>query len=108
MDAAGGHCLTGREAELEWLARFVSPDPPARALLLTGEPGAGKTALWEAGLRLAGQCGFRVLAARPAEAERGHSYAALFDLLEPVGADTLTQLPGPQRRALEVALLRAD
>ncbi len=60
------------------------------------------------GLRLAGQCGYRVLAARPDAAETVHSFAALFDLLEPVGADILAELPDPQRRALEVALLRSD
>jgi DNA-binding NarL/FixJ family response regulator len=103
-----GDFLVGREAELTVLAEFVSPAPPSPALLLTGEPGIGKTALWEAGLGLAGQCGFRVLAARPGEAEPPHSFAGLFDLLETVGADVLAGLPGPQRRALEAALLRSD
>jgi DNA-binding CsgD family transcriptional regulator len=108
VGAPDGDYLIGRETELKLLAEFVSPDPPARALLFTGEPGIGKTALWEAGIGLAGQCGFRVLAARPSEAETVHSFAALFDLLETVGADILAGLPGPQRRALEVALLRSD
>jgi ATP-dependent Clp protease ATP-binding subunit ClpA len=45
-----GDFLIGREAELAVLAELVSPAPPAPALLLTGEPGTGKTALWEAGL----------------------------------------------------------
>jgi len=103
-----GDFLIGREAELTVLAEFVSPAPPAPALLFTGEPGIGKTALWEAGLGLAGQCGFRVLAARPGEAEAPHSFAGLFDLLETVGADVLAGLPGPQRDALEAALLRSD
>jgi AAA ATPase domain len=103
-----GDFLIGREAELTVLADFVSPASPVPVLLLTGEPGTGKSALWEAGLGLAGQCGFRVLSARPSEAEAPHSFAALFDLLETVGADILGELPGPQRRALEVALLRSD
>jgi DNA-binding CsgD family transcriptional regulator len=103
-----GDVLIGREAELAVLAEFTSSAPPAPALLLTGEPGIGKTALWEAGLGLAGQCGFRALAARPGEAEAPHCFAALFDLLETVGADVLAELPGPQRRAPEVALLRSD
>jgi len=103
-----GDFLIGRETELTSLAEFAGPAPPAPVVLFTGEPGIGKTALWEAGLGLASQCGFRVLAARPGEAEAPHSFAGLFDLLETVGADILAELPGPQRRALEVALLRSD
>lgn len=103
-----GDFLIGREAELTLLAEFAGPRPPAPGLLLTGEPGIGKTALWEAGVGLARQGGFRVLSARPGEAEAPHSFAGLFDLLETVGADVLAKLPGPQRRALEVALLRSD
>lgn len=108
VDAPGGAWLIGRESELERIGDFVSSDLPARALLFTGAPGIGKTALWEAGVELAGQRGFRVLTARPNEAEALHSFAGLFDLLESVGAGTLAELPGPQRRALEVALLRSD
>ena len=65
VDAPAGGWLIGRETELELLADFVSGDPPAHTLLFTGAPGIGKTALWEAGLGLAGQYGFRVLVARP-------------------------------------------
>ena len=49
-----------------------------------------------------------MLEARPAEAEALLSYAALGDLLAPVLDDALADLPRPQRRALEVALLLAD
>ena len=108
MDAPGGAWLIGRETELGWVGEFLSSNLPGRALLFTGAPGIGKTALWEAGVALACQRGFRVLTARPTEAEALHSFAGLFDLLESVGADTLAELPGPQRRALEVALLRSD
>ena len=108
VDAPADGALIGRETELELLADFVSADPLAHTLLFTGPPGIGKTALWEAGMGLAGQYGFRVLVARPFEPEARHSFAGLFDLLEPVGADTLAELPDPQRHALEVALLRSD
>src|SRR5262245_47102989 len=108
VDAPGCGLLIGRESELEFLADFVSPEPPARAVLFSGAPGIGKTALWEAGLDLACKRGFRVLTARPTEAEARHSFAGLFDLLASVGADTLDELPDPQRRGLEVALLRSD
>lgn len=77
-------------------------------LILEGEPGIGKTALWQATTALAGSRGETVLTARPAEPEAGLAYAALSDLLGGVGDAELTSLPGPQRQALEVALLRAD
>ena len=47
-----------------------------------------------------------MLAAQPAEAERGLAYAGLGDLLEPVLDEALPALAPPRRRALEVALLR--
>jgi DNA-binding CsgD family transcriptional regulator len=75
---------------------------------MTGGPGIGKTALWEEGLRLARGKGARVLAARPGGAEAELSFAGLFDLLAGIDLGALGGLPAPQRRALEVALLRAD
>src|SRR5262249_30816872 len=63
--------------------------------------------VWTAGIAaLAGDT--LVLSARPAAAEEELSFAGLADLLAPVGADALAVLPTPQRRALEVALLRAQ
>ncbi len=47
----------------------------------------------------------RVLAARPAEAERSHAHAALGDLLEEALDDVSDELPTPRLRALRVALL---
>ncbi len=76
-----------------------------RALVLTGEAGIGKTALWSAGVEAAGERGLRVLAAQPASAEIRLSFAALGDLLD---GQTLAGVPAPQRRALEVALLREE
>ena len=43
----------------------------------------------------------------PVEAETRLSYAALGDLLEPILEEALPTLPEPQRKALEVALLRS-
>ncbi len=40
----------GRETELAALERFLSTDGPARALVLRGDAGIGKTTLWEAGV----------------------------------------------------------
>src|SRR6267154_3632365 len=74
--------VIGREPELTVLEEFLDQDTPWLALLLTGGPGIGKTALWEQGLRLAHSRDIRVLAARPSGAEAELSFAGLFDLLE--------------------------
>jgi DNA-binding CsgD family transcriptional regulator len=79
-----------------------------RGLVLVGEPGIGKTTLWEAGVAAAEGQGVRVLAARPSESEARLPFAGLVDLCEHVAPDELGALPTPQRRALEAALLRAE
>jgi DNA-binding CsgD family transcriptional regulator len=79
-------------------------DGPA-ALLLHGEPGIGKSTLWQAGVEEALRRGLRVLSSRPAEAERALAHAGLGDLLEGVLEDVLPELSPPRRRALEIALL---
>ena len=79
-----------------------------RAVVLTGEPGIGKTALWEAGIAAARELGLRALVARPADTEARLSFVTLGDLLADVDEEALAGVPGPQRRALEVALLRVE
>jgi DNA-binding CsgD family transcriptional regulator len=99
--------IVGRGAELQQVGALLADvTPAARALVLTGDAGVGKTTIWEEGVRLAGERGLRVLAARPAEAEAALPFAALGDLLGPV-ADAIA-LPRPQRAALDRALQRAD
>jgi DNA-binding CsgD family transcriptional regulator len=101
--------MVGRELELDAAARFLdSVAVGARALVLQGEPGIGKTTLWRATLDLAWARGIRVLACRPAQAEAKLSYAGLTDLLADVSEDVLDELPAPQRRALRIALLESD
>src|SRR4051794_39362155 len=99
--------ILGRGAELREVAALLADEPPAaRALVLTGDAGVGKTVIWEEGVRLARERGLRVLTARPAEAESALPFAALGDLLGPV-VDAV-ELPRPQRAALDRALQRAD
>jgi tetratricopeptide (TPR) repeat protein len=101
--------VVGRDRELEAATAFL--DATARsstALVFAGEPGIGKTTLWEETVALARGRGYLILCARPAEAEAGLAFAALADLLEPVIDQVLPVLPAPQRRALAVALLRED
>jgi DNA-binding CsgD family transcriptional regulator len=107
-NSPGASGLIDRESELGELEQFALSGPSDPVLVVTGGPGAGKTALWEAGLGLARARGCRVLVARPSQAEGQHPFAALFDLLEEVGPDVLGRLPAPQRVALEVALLRSQ
>lgn len=56
----------------------------------------------------AGEQAHRTLSSRAAESEAKLSYTALGDLLEGVLEDALHELPDPQRRALDTALLRAE
>jgi DNA-binding CsgD family transcriptional regulator len=76
--------------------------------VLTGDPGVGKTTLWEAGVHQAGVQGLRVLSARASSAEAQLSFSALIDLCDGVETAALGSLAAPQRSALEVALLRAQ
>src|SRR5581483_3846693 len=94
----------GRDGELATLLGFLEAPLPS-ALVLEGEAGIGKTTLFDAGLAAARQRGFAVISCRPAESEIQLAFAGLSDLLGPVLDDFLPGLPGPQRRAIRVALL---
>jgi DNA-binding CsgD family transcriptional regulator len=97
--------IIGREEELGRLTDFLVAEDGPTALLLEGEAGIGKTTLWKAGVEVARDGGHRVLACRPAGAEAGLSYGGLGDLLAAELEEVLSELPAPQRWALEVALL---
>jgi DNA-binding CsgD family transcriptional regulator len=101
--------LIGRQQELSLLAGFLADLAAGpRVLLVEGEAGIGKTALWQAGLAHARARGQRTLACRPAGSEVKLSFAALGDLLAGALQEVLPALPMPQRRALEAALLLAE
>ncbi len=101
--------LIGRAEAVEALARFTQQVPVGPVgLVIEGEPGIGKTTVWLEAVRMAGERGYHVLSARPAEAEAELSFAALGDLVGGVLDDVRHALPPPQRMALDVALLRAD
>ena len=107
MDAAQE--LISRHEELAVLVRFLgSLAAGPRALLVEGEAGIGKTALWQAGLTRSQAVGQRTLVCRPAGSEVRLSFAALGDLLAGVLEEALPALPAPQRRALQVALLLVE
>lgn len=97
--------LVGRQAELEGIRGFVSDsEQEAVALVLEGEAGIGKTALWGAAVSEARDV-LTVVTSRPARAEATYAFAALSDLLPSRLGDLLAAVPPPQLRALEVALL---
>jgi len=99
--------VVGRDRELAEIASFLDPaDKAPRALLIEGEAGIGKTTLWRAGVDAASnELPYRVLGASPAEKEATFAYSVVGDLLEHVLGEVLGELPVPQRRGLEVALL---
>ncbi len=95
--------LTGRDQDLAVIRAFVDELPAqGGVLLLSGEPGVGKSALLDAAEDIATVGGIRVL--RAAGAEFGEvSFSGLNQLLLPLRAE-LDGLDGLQRDALNVAL----
>jgi DNA-binding CsgD family transcriptional regulator len=101
--------LVGRDEELASVLAFLeSTESLPGALLLEGEAGIGKTTLLRAGIVAASQSGFCVVSTRPVEAESSLSFVSLGDLLEEQLGKVQDALPGPQRQALQVALLQSE
>ena len=99
--------LHGRRVEREALERLLEGvrGGQSRVLVVSGEPGVGKTALVDSVIGSAS--GFGVMRAVGVESEMELAFAALQQLCAPM-LDRLGQLPGPQRDALGVAFgLRA-
>jgi DNA-binding CsgD family transcriptional regulator len=102
-----GQVLHGRRSEREALDGLLEAvrGGQSRVVVVSGEPGVGKTALVESAIGSAS--GFRVARAVGVESEMELAFAALQQLCAPM-LDRLDQLPGPQQDALGVAFgLRA-
>jgi DNA-binding CsgD family transcriptional regulator/tetratricopeptide (TPR) repeat protein len=97
--------LIGRDAEIAEILSFISATGTPAAVIITGDTGIGKTAVWQRMLQASPQSS-RVLSCRPALAERPLAFSALNDLFGEVAGEVLPMLPGPRRRSVEVALLR--
>ncbi|HEX5254594.1 MAG TPA: LuxR family transcriptional regulator [Mycobacterium sp.] len=99
--------LVGREAEERAVSDFLDSLPRRScALVIEGEAGIGKTAVWADAVRRADECGYRVLSCRAAAAESVLAYTVLADLLDDVDDSVWADLPAPQQQALDGALLR--
>ncbi|MBU3865732.1 AAA family ATPase [Streptomyces sp. 4503] len=94
--------LVGRERDLDRVSGLLEPGAGG-ALLLSGQPGVGKSAVLDAVARAAVQEGTRVLRAGGAEFEADVSYSALNQVLLPL-YDTLDRLSAPSREAMSIAL----
>ena len=107
--AARGTTVVGRDRELVSVERCLDESAAgANTLVFDGAAGIGKTALFDRARQLAGERGWTGLSARPAEPEAHLTYAALSDLLAAVPPAVIGELAGPERQALDVALLRAE
>lgn len=99
--------LLGREAESAAISAFLERlrSGPG-VLVLSGEPGIGKTTLWRRALHQGHELGFQVLSTRPVAAEAKLAFSGLTDLLGSVAEEVLDSLVDPQRQALAAATLR--
>jgi DNA-binding CsgD family transcriptional regulator len=99
--------LLGRDAEREAIDALVAAarDGLSGALLLTGEPGIGKTRLLE--YAAAAAADLRVIWLTGVQAETRLGFGALHRLLRPF-LDRLPTLPAPQRDALDAAFGRSS
>lgn len=99
--------LVGRAAELGVLFDFVDgvrERDGARALVVRGEQGIGKTSLLFAARARAGVQGVRVLSTAGVQSEVDLPFSGLHQLLLPLLANRLEHLPERQRDALRGAL----
>ena len=97
-----GEVFHDRRSEREALRRLLEAvsSGQSRVLVMSGEPGVGKTALLDSAIGSAS--GFRVLRAVGVESEMELAFAALQQLCAPM-LDRLDRLPAPQQEALGVA-----
>jgi DNA-binding CsgD family transcriptional regulator len=77
-------------------------------VVLEGEPGIGKTAVWRRAIEKGPERGFTVTRSAPAASEARLAFAVLGDLLDFELDGAVKALPAPQRAALEIALLQRE
>jgi DNA-binding CsgD family transcriptional regulator len=97
--------LFDREDDLRVMTAVLTHGGSAVAV---GEPGVGKSSLLRVADQVAQRGGRRVLSVTPTQFERGLPFAGLAELISQVPEGIDRDLPPPQRRALAVALRRAE
>ena len=109
MSNTAATAIVGRDEELDSLQAFLAAaERGPTALVISGEPGIGKTVLWNAVIEDAGARFGRVLSCRGVEAEALFAFAGLSELLAGKLEEVAADLAPPRRRALEVALLLVE
>jgi DNA-binding CsgD family transcriptional regulator len=102
--------VVGRDVEsraaLHFLTEMKHGGPSV--LMISGEPGIGKTTLLVSLIAQARATSYRILQTRPAQAESKLAFAGLSDLFSGVDEIAFEALPEPQRHGLAVALLREE
>ena len=95
--------LLGRDAEIELLASLLDGiQEGGGALVLSGEPGIGKSRLLAVAAGFARERGFTVLSATGVQSEAHLPFAGLHQLLRPLRF-RVANLPAAQRAALDAA-----
>ena len=96
--------VVGRDGELAHIGRLLDAvhGTGPNVLVLTGDPGAGKSTLVDWAAEQGEVRGLRILRVRGSEGESGLGFSGLHQLLRPLFAD-IESLPGPQRMALRCA-----
>ncbi|MFL6000835.1 MAG: AAA family ATPase [Streptomyces sp.] len=103
-DAGQAPEVVGRARQLREITALLGQGPAAgRALLLSGEPGVGKSALLGEVVRVLSGAGARVLSAVGVRFESELAYAGLHQLLLPLN-DRIERLEDTHRRVLRSAL----
>ncbi|MFE2546276.1 AAA family ATPase [Actinacidiphila glaucinigra] len=100
--AGSADLFVGRNQDLDRICDQLTA-PAGGVLLLSGEPGVGKSALLDAVARASAQDGTQVLRAAGAEFEVDVSYSALNQILLPLH-DALDRLAAPSREVMSIAL----
>jgi DNA-binding CsgD family transcriptional regulator len=105
MAVAATFELIGRQDERARLERFLSElGEGAAGVVIGGQAGIGKTALWRTAVELAEMAGVRVLVTRCAEAEMPLALGGVGDLIETALAEVSEELAEPHRSALAIVV----
>jgi DNA-binding CsgD family transcriptional regulator/energy-coupling factor transporter ATP-binding protein EcfA2 len=103
--SATSYGLFGREDAIRVVSDLLDQGGSA---VIVGEPGLGKSSLLRVADQLAQRRGHRVLTVSPTQFDRGLPFAGLAELVNQCPGGAVDRLPGPQQRALAVALQRAE